>query len=95
VEPVLDRLRPTLRTWRDERGDALFDVPSAAPHPETPAPPRFLPEYDNVPLSQANRSRILADGTNVPLLPGNGGNAGTLLVRTCSVSSLPKQAVAR
>ena len=48
-------------TFRDEGGRELFDLPDA-PRPDsgTPAPPRFLPVYDNVTLGFANRERILA-----------------------------------
>jgi winged helix DNA-binding protein len=57
---VIERLGPRLRSFRDEHGRELLDLPNAPrPHAETEAPPRFLPEFDNVLLAYLDRSRIL------------------------------------
>jgi hypothetical protein len=63
---ILERSRPSLRTFRDEQGRELFDATRAPlPDPETPAPVRFLPEYDNVVLGHDDRSRIVAADTKL------------------------------
>jgi hypothetical protein len=67
---VIDRLRPQLRLYRDERGRELFDLPGAPlPHPETPAPVRFLPEFDNAVHAHADRSRIETNTHHQHVLP--------------------------
>jgi hypothetical protein len=78
---VFDRLRPQLRTFRSETGRELFDLPDAPrPREEIPAAPRFLPEYDNLLLSHADRSRVVSDEYRKRFASPNGVGPGTVLV---------------
>jgi DNA glycosylase AlkZ-like len=77
---VLESLEP-LRRFRDERGRELLDVPRAPlPNPDTPAPVRFLPKWDNVLLGFADRTRVLPEEYRKMVIGKNGDVAQTFLV---------------
>jgi hypothetical protein len=51
-----------LRTFRDEAGGALVDLPEQPlPPPDVPAPVRFLGQWDAVLLGHAKRAQVLPD----------------------------------
>jgi hypothetical protein len=62
LREVITPMRAQLRVFHDEHGRELYDVPDAPrPDPDTPAPVRFLYDFDNLLLSHADRSRVLTE----------------------------------
>ena len=80
VQRALDLLEP-LRRFRDQHGRELLDVPRAPlPEPHTPVPVRYLPKWDNVLLSFADRTRVLPEEYRKRVIGMNGDVAQTFLV---------------
>jgi hypothetical protein len=80
LQRALDRIEP-LRRFRDEQGRELVDVPRAPlPDPDTPAPVRFLPKWDNVLLAFSDRTRVLPEQYRKRVIRMNGDVAQTFLV---------------
>ncbi|MFB6394875.1 winged helix DNA-binding domain-containing protein [Polymorphospora lycopeni] len=90
-------IREELVTFRDERGRKLLDLPDAPrPDPDTPAPVRFLPAFDNAILGYQDRSRIIDDvhrglsvaGERVVLVDGRVAATWTVEAGTVVVTPL-------
>ncbi len=78
---VATRLRPKLRTFRDEHGAELFDLPDAPrPGEQAAAPVRFVAEFENMLLSYADRTRIIAEEHRKKIFTVNGLVPGTFLL---------------
>jgi hypothetical protein len=60
LDPALDSLR--LRTFRDEAGRLLLDLPRAPlATGDEPAPPRLLAPFDELVLAHKDRTRVIGD----------------------------------
>ncbi|WP_424923704.1 winged helix DNA-binding domain-containing protein [Amycolatopsis acidicola] len=82
LNEVVDRMRPTLAIFATEAGQELFDLPDAPrPAADTPAPPRFIAEFDNLLLSHADRTRVMSEDSRKRVFGvRNGVFPGTVLV---------------
>ncbi|GGV79191.1 hypothetical protein GCM10010228_49050 [Streptomyces massasporeus] len=99
---AVSAVRGELVAFRDERGRELLDLPDAPrPDPDTPAPVRFLPAFDNAILGYQDRSRIIDDdhrplsvaGERVVLVDGR--VAATWTVETDTVLVTPLRRFSR
>lgn len=81
LKEVVDDLRPRLHVFCDEDGKELFDVPDGPrPDPDVRAPVRFLPDFDNLIRSHANRRRVIDDASRKRLNTRNGVTPHSILV---------------
>jgi len=95
-------VRDELVSFRDERGRELLDLPGAPrPDPDTPAPVRFLPAFDNALLGYADRTRIVDDAHKSLSVAGDravlvdGRVAGLWTVEDGTVVVTPLRALSR
>jgi len=81
MRDVFERLRPRLVTFRDAKGGELFDLPKA-PRPSAgiDVPVRLLPDYDNILLGHADRTRIMPEGKHLGIFSSNAVMQGAVLV---------------
>ena len=104
LRPVVERMRPTLRTYRDERGRELFDLEDGViADGDLPVGVRFLPDYDNALLAHDDRSRIiqplpwpeLGDNVTAPVYLLDGNVAGIWKLEKASRKGEPARLVIR
>ncbi|WP_155373794.1 winged helix DNA-binding domain-containing protein [Catellatospora vulcania] len=78
---VADRLGDRLVAYRDEQGAELLDLPEAPlPHPDTPAPARYLADFDAMLDAYDDTSRIMDDRDRRDVFAVPGVVPGTVLV---------------
>jgi hypothetical protein len=71
LNDVVAQMRTELRRYSGPDGGELIDLADAdLPDPDTPAPVRLLPAFDNVLLGHADRTRILGDQDRRHVMPG-------------------------
>jgi hypothetical protein len=81
LHAVVKRLGDRLARYTDENGTVLYDADEAELVDEGAQPPvRLLPEYDNILLSHADRSRILDPAHRKAVFTENGRILATVLV---------------
>jgi hypothetical protein len=81
MRETFERLRPQLKVFRDENRVELFDLPRAPrPDGDVEAAVRLLPDYDNILLGHADRTRIMPHGKHLGMFSSNGVTQGAVLV---------------
>jgi hypothetical protein len=80
LKDVFEELRPSLVAFRAGKRE-VFDLPDAPRPPEdTPAPVRFVPDFDNLVLSHADRTHVIDDAHRPRIVTKNLLVRATVLV---------------
>ncbi|GAB3244853.1 winged helix DNA-binding domain-containing protein [Chitinimonas naiadis] len=78
---VVATLAPGWRTFQDDTGTVLYDLPDAPlPEPDQPVPARLLADFDNVLIAYANRERVVSVQDRLRVATPNGLFRATILV---------------
>jgi hypothetical protein len=81
IGKTLETMRGELVEYQDEGGRTLFDLPGLEiVDGNTPAPVRFVAEYDNLVLSHADRTRVLPEPHRKRVLLTAGRVMATVLI---------------
>lgn len=78
---VIASLKSQLRVFIDENGVELYDLPDMPlPDDDMPLPVKFIPEYDNLLIGHADRTRILPEAHRKQVFLSAGRVLSTILV---------------
>jgi len=81
AKDAFERLRPQLVTFIGDKKREYFDLPDAPrPDEDTPAPVRFLPDFDNLMLGHNDRTRVIKDEYRQRVATANLRTLATFLV---------------
>jgi hypothetical protein len=81
MRTAFEKLRPGLKVFRSESGTELFDLPRAPrPSPTLEVPARLIPDFDNILLAHADRTRIMPPGKHLGIFSSNGVMQGAVLL---------------
>jgi len=81
VKAAVEPLKPELCVYKDESGRELLDLPGQPlPDADTPAPVRFLPDFDNLLLGHDRRTRVISEPYRVKVFLSGLRVAATFLV---------------
>lgn len=81
LKAVVEGIAGELEVFEGPNGETLYDLPDAPrPAADIPVPVRILPEFDNLLVSYADRSRVISDERRKAMSTLNGMVPGTVLV---------------